>query len=81
MTNDVFGEPERIYIVLVQFQLWILIPKFFQCSRGILGKYSSRVCMSVQLVEGCYGLSVRGFMSCFVFLVLKMILIPSQVGI
>ena len=59
-TNDVFRQPVRIYLVLIRSQLWIPTPGFNQSSWGESGKYSSRVNLSVWLVRGCYGLSVKG---------------------
>ena len=53
MTNDVFCQPEGVYIVLVRSQLWILTPGFNQSSRGESGKCSSPVCLPVWLVKGC----------------------------
>ena len=82
MTNDVFCEPEGVYIVFVGSRLWIPTPGFHQSSHGESGKYSCPVCLSVWFVRGGYGLSVRGLRLVLIAPCLvgkKMILIPSQV--
>ena len=84
MTNDVFCHQERVYIVSVRYRLMILTPGFNQSSPGESGKYPSSVCLSVQLVQSCYGLSVRGLWLVAVVshLVMKKIIpTPSDVGI
>ena len=47
-------------MMLDESRFWIPTPGYNQSSRGGLGKYSSPVCLSLQLIRACYGLSVRG---------------------
>ena len=51
-----FLQARGVYIVFLQS----LTPGFYQSNWGESGKFSSLVGLSVQLIRGCYGLSVRG---------------------
>ena len=57
LTNSVFVWQKGLYTFGC---ILILTPGFNQSSWGESGKYPSPVILSVQLVGGCYGLSVRG---------------------